>query len=620
MFPCRLSIFLMIIITERTDRPFATSLFSKKSFIKGRDEPVKNRTDTFDMSVSRQGLRSDEDKGATVTHQDVVTKDDIQQSVYDRSLIVTPTSAGGENAVPTVPTLTEMSEWRQKRDTALRTTMRVDDVRSQAVPSPLTAVYGPATPPSRESVKQYGSHFSWRPPTRDSTLSQSTSQDLEEYHNNWPPAAMQQEPKSPNRASAPPPSEPPSVPLPPLMPPPEGASLAETANEAEAADIVEATPESKRSSDTVSTPPEPDSTGIPDPQPVPAAKEEATGTPVEESPVEEAPRPRGRRPALPSLEKLSARAAARHNRTSMLLREAELKSRPSADNSTDDATKADSARSSPEETETSRTDITKPRDYKLETDDSGFESEDDDTGPEEPRRSRRSLLRSNTAGPRLVRNFSRPRVPSGLLRHRRPSEGTLPAIIGSQQWRRSRSMPPARSRRDNKKTAVEHKRNNVIEVDSEFEPTVPILQPAPVPVRQQTKLGLAAAGPTSQDASPSQQKPRPRLTPFPSAATSMAPEKKVRGLGQGSLRQLETRVTQWCEGVDPTQVRLDAQTELDVERHMMEELDARTSVDIQEGGGSGGRRSMEQSRGRQANKLSREKSSNVRARRAAQNF
>lgn len=573
------------------------------------------------MSVSRQGLRGDEEKGAaTVTHEDVFTKDDTQQSVYDRSLIVTPTSPEDDNVVPTVPTLPEMSEWRQKRDAALRTTMRVDDLRSQAVPSPLTGVYGPATPPSRASVTQYGSHFSWRPPTRDSTASEPTSQDMEEYHNNWPPEAMQQEPKSPNRASAPPPSEPPSVPLPPLMPPPEGVSLAETANEAEAADMTEATAESKRSSNAVSTPPESDSPEISDPQPVPAAKEEATGSPVEEAPVEDVRRPRGRRPALPSLEKLSARAAARHNRTSMFLREAELKSRPTAGNSTDDATKVDSARSSPEETETSWTDITQPQDYKLETDDSGFESEDDDTGPEEPRRSRRSLLRSNTAGPRLIRNFSRPRVPSSLLRHRRPSEGILPAIIGSQQWRRSRSMPPARSRRDNKKPAVEQERNNVIEVGSNIQPTVPILQPAPVPARQHTKKGLAAAGSSSQDAPPSQQKPRPRLTPFPSATTSMAPEKKVRGLGQGSVRQLEARVTQWREGVDPAQARLDAQAELDEERQMMEEFDTRTSGDVQEGGGDGGRRSMEQSRGRQANKLSREKSSNARARRAAQNF
>lgn len=638
----------MIIITERTDRPFATSLFSKKGFILGMDEPVTNRTDTFEMSVSRQGVRHDEKKGVTVTQEDVVTKDDGRESVYDRSLIVTPTSADDASSVPTVPTLPAMPEWRQRRDHALRSTLRADDVRSQAVPSPLTAVYGPATPPSRDSVKQYGSHFSWRPPTRDrdSTFSQGGLQNMDEYRNNWPPTAIPHEPKSPNRASAPPPSQPPNIPLPPLMPLPGTSPLAETANQAEAANTVEDTAASKRSTDTFRTLPDINSRSTPELQPTNAADEEDASIPTDEQPAEEAPKPRGRRPALPSLEKLSARAAARHNRTSMLAREQEVKPRPSIDNSTDDATKTDSSRSTPEGVEVSQPD-SKPRDHKPnETDDSGFESEED-TGPEEPRRSRhrsRSLLRSNTGGPRLVRNFSRPRVPSSLLRSRRPSEGNLPAMgfpgisrrnsrrdsnTGSsfssmaQQWRRSRSMPAARERRpDNQPTETDPEpapeRSTVLEMDpSTFEPMVPILQAAPV--RQQNKPAANIQPKKSPPAAP-------RFSPFPSAATSMAPEKKVKGLGQGSLRRLEARVTQWREAVDPAEAERVAQAELDAQqrRQIKEEITTmqvgRTSIDEQ----SGRRPSMDSGRGRSrgatTNKLSREKSSTGRARRAAQNF
>lgn len=612
----------MLIITERTERPFATSLFSKKSFIKGREEPVPNRTDTFDMSVSRQGLQSDEKSGATVTREVIAAKEDTQ-SVYDRSLIVTPTSPGANaSPVPTVPVLPEMSEWRQKRDAALRTTMRVDDVRSQAVPSPLTTVYGPATPPSQDSTKQYGSHFSWRPPTRDSTSSPRNSHDMEEYRKNWPPPAMLQEPKSPNRASAPPPSQPPSVPLP--LPPLEGASRAGVDNMP-----AEAAPESQRSTEAVGVLLEPNPKSIPDPQSVPSTNQAALQSLVQEAPVEEeAPRPRGRRPALPSLEKLFVRAAARHNKTPLFGGEAERKARPSIDTSTDDATKTDSVSSSPDETETSGSDITMPHDYKLDTDDSGFEPEDDDSSnddtddwsPEEPRRSRRSLLRSNTTGPRPVRNFSRPRVPSGLFRHRRPSEGNLPIMMGSQQWRRSRSLPPVRSRRINQ-AAADQERNNVIEVGSRIKSKVPILQAAPVPAR---KMRFGQDVPQQQ-----QQKSRPRLTPFPSAATSMAPEKKAKGLGQqGSSQRLDASATQWREGVDPAQARMDAQAELNAERRMMKELETRTSAvgDAQEAGvgGGGGRRSTEGSRGRgrgrHAKKLSRDKSLNARVMHVAQNF
>lgn len=662
-----LSIFLMLVITERTDRPFATSLFSKKTFIMGLDGDP-NRTDTFDMSVSRAGFRNDLEKKRTTATNSLLTKeltrdtqDDTRNSMFDRTLIVTPTSQERDEddlPNPTVPALPAMPEWRQKRDTALRNTLRVEDNRSLAVPSPLTAVYGAA--PSPNSLTKYGSQFSWRPPTRDSMISARNTRDLEEeYRNNWPPAEMLQQAKSPNRASMPAPSQPPTVPLPPLVPRSEVTDSAAPTNLVEGAKE----PDSQRSSETVSILMEITSTKIPETQPTSITDEVATSMAAEErQPAEEAPRPRGRRPALPSLEKLSARAAARHKRVPTL--DPDVNQAPSTNTASDEATKTESSRSSPESLEPRRTEVKSRSNQSEDIDDSGFESEDD-TGPEEPRRSRRSLLRSNTAGPRLVRNFSRPRIPSSMLNRRRPSKGNLPPAAfktgggegqssssgsrrdndsgGSsftgikQQFRRSRSLPAVRDRKADTTAAateVDTERKTIVEVNPEFKVTVPILQPAPV--RN-----------TSRAREAQQKKAPPRFSPFPSAATSMAPEKKVKGLGQGSQRRLGQRVNQWRDGVDTTQDALAAQqAEIDAQqRQLLEDFDLMGRTSIVEGGrrpsidsrrlSTDGRRPSMENRGRQparpdvlglpakphpVSKLSRDKSMNGRGRHVAQNF
>lgn len=601
-----------------------------------------NRADTFDMSVSRQGFRKDEKKNATVVYKER-TKDDARESLFDRSLIVTPTSweHDDDEAVPTVPVMPTVPDWRQRRDAALRTTMRADDSRSQAVPSPLTAVYEPATPPdTQDSLKKYGSHFSWRPPTRDSTFSPRASHDMDDYRNNWPPTAMLDGSKSPNRASAPPPSEPPDVPLPPLVPSPEVVHMAETAN------VAETTTASQRSTFTDGTLPDIDPASSLDAQLSNTEDEKGASITSNEQPAEEIPRARGRRPALPSLEKLSARAAARHNRTSMLVRTADLKPRPSLDLPENDvAATLESSRSSSGVVEASQPEI-ESSDIEPEEelgDDSGFESEDDEEELEDtrPRHRSRSLIRSNTAGPRLVRNFSRPRVPSGLLR-RRPSEGKPPTMLprngvrnsvsrrdsnsGSsftaptlsaltQQFRRSRSVPAIRGK------GPTEDQDSVVQMAATVEPTVPILQAAPA-----RKNGQTRAADQSTAAHENVFAPGPALSLFPSAATSMAPEKKVKGLGQGSSRRLEQRVTQWREGVNTQDA---TQAELDAERQTMREFDTSGQISFDDDSDNGGgRRSIERrgrsqarsGRGAHANKLSRERSMTIRARRAAQNF
>lgn len=638
----------------------------------GISEIVK-RTDTFDMSVSRQGFQTEEKKRTTVlvTRVDGM-KDDGRDSVYDRSMIVTPTSADDDEElpVPTVPAMPAMPEWRQKRDAALRNTLRADDARSIAVPSALTAVYGRGSPASsQDSLKQYGSHFSWRPPTRDSTTSRRNSRNMVEYNSNWPPTPLQNQDdlRSPNRASAPPPSQPPTVPLPPILPPPHSDSgdLAETAK------LAGGVRESQASIETTSTLPDIRTTSTPDTQPTTMTEEEGPGPseipdeqeqPVEEKPVEEPTRARGRRPALPSLAKLSARAAARHNRTSMLAREKKLEPKPQPEPQPEPEHVEESSADDIEKTVTSRSSSPEPnsrsRKRELHDTDSGFESEED-TGPEEPRRSRhrsRSLLRNNTAGQRLVRNFSRPRVPSSLLNRRRPSEGNLPGMafaVGqaghrrnsnrnsgnafstmAQQFRRSRSLPADRARANKAQepetdVELEPERNNLVEIDPHFQVKVPIIQAAPVP--KNTQKSAAAA---QKKAIP----PAPRFSPFPSAATSMAPEKKVKGLGPGSIRRLEERVTQWREGVDQNDnlqplnqnpVTSILQVEREAQRQLMEKFEPRPSMDMDEDrdrgrpsmeGVSGGIRGRSRGERGQANKLSRERSMTGRARRAAQNF
>lgn len=422
----------MVLVTETTDRPFATSIFSRKTFLRGMDEP-RGRVSTFDLSVSRQGLR-EKDTTSTKAKSGDGGEPDVEHTAFDRSAIITPESPvlpAPAVAAPRARPLSRPPQWG---------TVRQERVRSQLFPTPLETVFTTeAIPPdSQYSPKRDGVHFAWRPPTRDSTMSvhtqavstitipRETRASLDQEQQRQPA-----EPVSPLSIEIPRP-----ISIQPLA--------TELSHEANVADMVESLP-------TV---------------PVPADNR------VTQTPPAVAQAPPQRTPATPAAPKfadvlgqISQRAAARQ----LARQQAEA---------TTPKTSLDQA---------------------------------DEPNP---------LVRSDTdTNARLVRNFSRPRKRGSWdsdldndddEQQETSSEtdvSTGPTASGARgrpggntraDPRRSSSLPPART-----SAAV-----------------------------QQLRTG-----------NPYAWRPPPRLTPFP-------PPPKVKGLGQGSTRRLDERISMWRDGVE----------------------------------------------------------------------
>lgn len=138
------------------------------------------------------------------------------------------------------------------------------------------------------------------------------------------------------------------------------------------------------------------------------------------------------------------------------------------------------------------------------------------------------LMRSNTAEPLLVRNFSRPGAPRP-----RTADGEEEAQVHVQSSdrrgrndrreekaiaRRSRSLPPARQQR-----------SPAADSESQF------------------KRNVSATGRKKGSQAPI----APRFSPFPKAPVATPPVEltKVKGLGQGSTKRLDERIEKWMNGV-----------------------------------------------------------------------
>lgn len=139
------------------------------------------------------------------------------------------------------------------------------------------------------------------------------------------------------------------------------------------------------------------------------------------------------------------------------------------------------------------------------------------------------LMRVNTEEPMLVRNFSRPGAPRPRTAGGEEDRQEAPIQKSDRRGRndsreekalarRSRSLPPARQ-----------KRNPEVESEGQFERTV-----------STTGKKIGSQAPIA-----------PRFSPFPKTPVATPPVElpKVKGLGQGSTRRRDERIEKWMNGV-----------------------------------------------------------------------
>lgn len=481
----------ILIVIETTDRPFATSILSRRTFITAKEQG--DRKDTFDLSISRQGVHPTGDieenkKGARNT---VV---ELQRESFDRSRINTPESGGGSpDGQTNAPSWTDRSsrieqrrsieQWRSSR----RDTMRV---RSQAVPTPLETIFGSReTLPDPRNSPGIKGDFSWRPPTRDSEYNQRplTQESFRDT----------------------------------LLQPRSNAVSTAFSN-------LSALPQ------PLATNPVPDTFGSADGQ----ARRQSVVRPRSSSvpPEAQSKPPTQRRPTLPNLTDLPARAAARR-RNSLIAREADLDPRASAEISRRFSLIGQNNNMAPPSPRNDLVEVPIPniRPRELETDEDGII-------PVESH----PLARNNSTRARLVRNFSRPRRRSTMV-------GPVDVVMDGDKARRTSSFlpEPARERGRDRRQGGGRGMGDDRRAEVRRSKSVP---PVASNTAARTKrVSLVIDEPRSKP--PTARLPRkplagPRFSPFPSTAAIVAPEpRRLKGLGQGSARRLDKEVTRWVEGV-----------------------------------------------------------------------
>ena len=544
----RLSILVILIVIETTDRPFATSILSRRTFITATEQG--DRKDTFELSISRQGIRTvEEDEENKKGHRNTVVE--LQRESFDRSRINTPESSGGRspNGQSNAPSWTDRSSRVEQRRSTRTSAMRV---RSQAVPTPLETIFGSreTLPDPRDSPGIKGD-FSWRPPTRDSEHNQRPLTS-ESFRDTLQPRSNAASTVFSNLSALPQPLATDPIPAPHVT-----DSFGPAVDQAGRQSVARPRSSSVPSAETQLKPPS------------------------------------QRRPTLPNLTDLPARAAARR-RNSLLAREVDLTPRASTEISRRfSITGQDIAPPSPRN-DLVEVPIPNITHRELETDEDGII-------PVESH----PLARNNTTRPRLVRNFSRPRRRSTMV-------GPVDVVMDGDKARRTSSFLPqparerGRERRQGGDTGGDDRRAEVRRSKS-----VPPVASDDAAARTR-RASLVLDEPRSKP--PTARLPRkpvaaPRFSPFPFPATgaaAAAPEpRRLKGLGQGSARRLDKEVARWVEGVQaeprtssdaPPSIISDVSTDI---------LDPETTAPARRVGGS---------------KLSREGSASARTRRIAQNF
>lgn len=546
MLARRLSIIVILIVIETTDRPFATSILSRRTFITATEQG--DRKDTFDLSISRQGIHPPEDakenkKGARNT---VV---ELQRESFDRSRINTPESSGdgSPSGQTNAPSWADRSSRIEPRRSIRRDTMRV---RSQAVPTPLETIFGSReTLPDPRNSPGIKGDFSWRPPTRDSEYNQRPLTS-DSFRDTLQPRSNAASTVFSNLSALPQPL------------------TTNPISEPRLPDIGQADEQAAQQ---------------------PLGRPRSSSVPPEAQPKQ----PAQRRPTLPNLTDLPARAAARR-RNSLIAREADLDPRASREISRRFSILSgqDIAPPSPRNdfVEVPIPDI-KARE--LETDEDGII-------PVEAH----PLARNNTTRARLVRNFSRPRRRSTMV-------GPVDVVMDGDRARRTSSyLPePARERgRDRRQGGGATGDDNRL-AEVRRSKSVPPVASSDAAARTR-RVSLVLDEPRSKP--PTARLPRkpiaaPRFSPFPTTGTGAPDQRRLKGLGQGSARRLDKEVSRWVEGI---QAEPRGSSDGDAPPSIISEvstdiLDPEITAPARRGGG---------------NRLSRDNSTSGRTRRIAQNF
>lgn len=591
----RLSLIILVIVTETTDRPFATSIFSRRSFIKGTDM-MEDRRDTFDLSISQQGHRPGDTRTRTGA-----TGEELKQASFDRSMINSPESpeaasspddysweASQQRPSQRQPSLrydrpqrrenfrydrpqrqdTLRYDRPRRQDTAReyqpqrQETLRYERPRSQYLPQPLESVYAVESipPDAQESPRQNGSHFSWRPPTRDSTYSQQRPRHEDEA-SSMPMARI---------SFTEPASQPPSMPLPPMPPREMPDELA----------MPISPPPPAFTQERPATASEPD---------VPTSDPNAPGAPVP-------PEAQAAPPSIAQLlSALSTRAAARR-RNSLVVRQADLAPRRQSIDIAQSTSNTNSNMTAmlfqqPEEDELVEIPrpTTTPRDLlsengeplalrahplrrsstasgmipvvyqqpeELEEDESvmmrgpataprGLQSDDDDQRG-------RPLQRSNTDTSRLVMNFSRPRLPGigGEDDEDADADADFETEAGQS------NVVEVRTRAGGRNAGADRPRRRGAHQDRAVRRSrsLSTLADRPRPLNTLVEVSSPSGDASSPGAevrpgtAGEREKPAraPRFSPFPKLPDS---DRKIKGLGQGSTRRRDDRIARWREEV-----------------------------------------------------------------------
>lgn len=601
----RLSLIIMVIVTETTDRPFATSVFSKRSFIRGTDRP-EEEPDTSDPNNSREENRLGDGR----RRKNDMTQASVKRTSYDRSMATTPESlevayspeipyAQEATYAPQVAYVPPGNQYRSASRPVRpnpSNILRVERPRTQILPEPLEAVFTvrDMPPDARESPRQNGSHFSWRPPTRDSAYSQ---QRPSEVHTDA--GTRRQDEVSAvslgRRSILEPASLPPMMPLPPM--PVQRMSQDMTASAAPP--LPSSEPEDLATESQPDIPaPAPNSPTSPD-GPYPSQTLGEVTSPAE---------PQAAQPSLAQLlSALSTRAAARR-RNSLIVRQADLAPQRQSIDITQLASNADDNMATmlfqqPEEAETVKIPrpSTAPRDLVSadgapsalrahalsrvrSTATSGTiammleQSPDFDLPVQAPRltTTRRDLVsedgaplalrahpfqRSNTDEPRSVRNFSRPRT-----RIARADDSDDDATDASLTDDDQSKAPRSRARSGRRGTSAERGARGADRIRTKGlagrqvrrSRSVPSLMENPRSRNNNLEVGSQLEGSNVETGdrgrSTTREKPvqAPRFSPFPKTPD---PDRKIKGLGQGSTKRRDERIARWREEVQHDDAR-----------------------------------------------------------------
>lgn len=546
-------------MTEAADRPFATSVFSKRSFIKGTD--VVEDGDSVDFSVPEEQYLPAHSRSTTKTTIDKLEKTNSSSSMESSDLSAPSNNYNREMFTERQPQIPvpfrygppPAQEGYRAYQPQRQASIAYDRPRSQGMPQPLESVFAVEAIPAdaQDSPRRNGSHLSWRPPTRDSQRKPSVSQTSSISH--YP----EEEPTLPiskvrRLSSSEPASQPPTVPLPP-MPVRQMTDFA---------------------SPTSTAPP-----GFTQGRPATAADSEMTSTgsntPDELISSEPQADSSAAQPSLAQLlSALSTRAAARR-RNSLVVRQADITPSRRSIDITQNTSNTNSNMTAilfqqPQEdelVEIPRPSMT-PRDllsssgeplalrahplrrsnteselipmvYRRTEVPEDFESSEDfddeqsevlemrrpSTAPrdvqpdaDEPIAARgRALQRSNTDTPRLMTNFSRPRLPGA------GGEDDVLSDAGISEANASR---PSGSRRRNAGLRKSRSLSGLAD-----------------------RAAARNEARQMRDQQQQQQTPRPapRFSPFPKLPDS---DRKIKGLGQGSTKRRDERIAQWRQDVN----------------------------------------------------------------------